>query len=213
MTELTGSGFYLSGLRTHGNGLINPAAMVQGLAACLPENVTLFEDSPSNAVTVDHPLRLQGENGAVSAPGLILATSCFSRTRVSAGTVSSPSPPSRACRNRFPSPCAGTWAGEGEFALLPAHPNGSTVRLDRNGQLLMRNTISYARKKHFDAAHLADVERAHRAAIGTRWPALADIEFEGTWGGMLGFTHNDGTIWGEIGANVHAVIFLPTRRR
>ncbi len=46
ISELTGSVFYLSGLRTHGNGLVNPAAMMRGLTACLPENVTLFEDSP-----------------------------------------------------------------------------------------------------------------------------------------------------------------------
>ncbi len=157
-------------------------------------------------MTVDHPRRLQGENGAVSAPGLILATSVFlenmgiCRDRiVPISTFASLSKP-------IPEPLRRHLGGEGEFALLPAHPNGSTVRLDRNGRLLMRNTIGYARKKNFDAAHLADVERAHRAAIGTRWPALADIEFEGTWGGMLGFTRNDGTIWGEIGANVHAVI-------
>ncbi len=206
MARLTGSAFYRSGLRARGNGLVNPAAMVRGLAACLPENVTLYEESPIVSVAVDRPHRLQGEEGEVFAPGLILATSVFledmgiCRHRIvpiaTFASLSKPVPPA----------LRASLGEDGEFALLPAHPNGSTVRLDRDGRLLMRNTIRYARGKRFDTASLSRISDVHRAAIAARWPALEGLEFEGTWGGMLGFTRNDGTIWGHLGANVHAVI-------
>ena len=95
---------------------------------------------------------------------------------------------------------------EGEFGLLPANANGSTVRLTRDGRILMRNSLHYARSKRFAPALIDEVADTHRRSIARRWPDLGDVSFAGTWGGILGFTRNEGAIFGELRAGLFAVM-------
>ena len=48
---------------------------------------------------------------------------------------------------------------------------------------MMRNTLTYAGDKRLDQATLDRVSVNHRESIRARWPELADVEFESTWGG------------------------------
>ena len=96
--------------------------------------------------------------------------------------------------------------GGAEFGLLPASPNGSTVRLTQDGRILMRNTMAYARAKRYDDRQMDEARTNHREGILRRWPELAGIEFDGTWGGMLGFTRNGGVVFGEMAPGLHAVM-------
>ena len=43
---VTGSRYYRRGVRVDGSALVQPAAMMRGLAAALPANVALYEESP-----------------------------------------------------------------------------------------------------------------------------------------------------------------------
>ncbi len=52
--------------------------------------------------------------------------------------------------------------GGSEFGILPASPNGSTVRLTADGRILMRNTLWYARSKRFEDDLIAEMERRDR---------------------------------------------------
>ena len=98
----------------------------------------------------------------------------------------------------------------GEFGLLPASPNGSTVRLTRDRRILMRNTLSYARNKRFDEELIARIEDRHRRSIAKRWPALENVDFAGTWGGILAFTRNEGTVWGEVSNGLYVLVTTDT---
>lgn len=46
--------------------------------------------------------------------------------------------------------------------------------------------------------------------MASAWPrpgnGIADVEFVGTWGGILGFTRNEGTVFGAISAGLWAVM-------
>ena len=44
--QLLGTEYYSSAVYTSGTYLLNPAALVRGLAGSLPNNVTVFENSP-----------------------------------------------------------------------------------------------------------------------------------------------------------------------
>ena len=89
---------------------------------------------------------------------------------------------------------------------MPAHPNGSTVRLTRDRRILMRNTLWYAREKRFPPALMERVADTHRRSIAARWPALGDIAFAGTWGGILAFTRNEGAIFGRVREGLWALM-------
>ena len=100
--------------------------------------------------------------------------------------------------------------GGGEFGVQPASPNGSTVRLTADGRILMRNTLWYARSKRFEDDLIAEMERRHRQSIAERWPALGEVDFKGTWGGIMAFTRNEGTVWGAVADDLYILMTTST---
>ena len=75
-----GTGFYQRGLYTPGNALVNPAAMMRGLARNLPHNVELFEESPVVGFEPrDNGYAIETRNGSVIADRLVLAAGVFLR--------------------------------------------------------------------------------------------------------------------------------------
>lgn len=208
--EITGTRFYLRGVRVDGGALVQPAAMMRGLGETLPANVTLYEDTPVTEIRSDQGFTLTCPEGTVRAPKLILATNLFAeemgfkRHRVvpiaSFGSLTRPLSDDEKAHV----------GSAGEFGLLPASPNGSTVRLTQDGRILMRNTLWYARSKRFEDDLIARMERQHRKSIRDRWPTLGDVEFTGTWGGIMAFTRNEGTVWGEIGDNLYILMTTDT---
>lgn len=208
--EITGTKFYGRGVRLRGAALVQPAAMMRGLGATLPSNVTLYEDSPVTELRTGETHRLICPDGEVVARNLVLANHVFAeefgflRHRlVPIATFASLTRPLTDDEKRHV-------GSEGQFGLLPASPNGSTVRLTIDGRILMRNTLWYARQKQFSAARIADAEAHHRNSVGERWPALADVPFIATWGGVMGFTRNEGMAVGEIGDRLYAVLTTDT---
>jgi glycine/D-amino acid oxidase-like deaminating enzyme len=211
LERITGTRFYEAGVRLQGAALVQPAAMMRGLGATLPASVTLYEESPVTEVRREaEGFRLRCPEGEVVSRRLILANHVFAEDMgfvrgrvVPIATFASLTRPLDAAERAHV-------GAEGEFGLLPASPGGSTVRLTRDGRILMRNTHRYAREKRFDAAVIGEIEHRHRASIARRWPALADVEIVATWGGVTAATRNEGMVWGEIADGLYAVLTTDT---
>ena len=208
---ITGTRFYTRAVRVESGGaLVQPAAMMRGLGETLPTNVTLYEDSPVTEIRSDGGFTLVGADGTVRAPKLIVAANLFAeemglkRHRVvpiaSFGTLTRPLDDEEMKHV----------GSAGEFGLLPASPNGSTVRLTRDRRILMRNTLWYARSKRFEDDLIARMEDRHRQSIAERWPALENVDFAGTWGGIMAFTRNEGTVWGEVSDGLYVLVTTDT---
>ncbi len=208
---ITGTRFYTRGVRVESGGaLVQPAAMMRGLVETLPTNVTLYEDSPVTEIRSDGGFTLVGSDGTVRAPKLIVAANLFAeemglkRHRVvpiaSFGTLTRPLDDEEMKHV----------GSAGEFGLLPASPNGSTVRLTRDRRILMRNTLWYARSKRFEDDLIARMEDRHRQSIAERWPTLENVDFAGTWGGIMAFTRNEGTVWGEVSDGLYVLVTTDT---
>lgn len=203
---ITGTRFYSRGVRLAGAALVQPAAMMRGLGATLPANVTLYEDSPVGELHSGAGFRLVSPAGEIVAEKLILANHVFAEEMgfrrhrvVPIATFASLTRP-------LTEEEKAQVGSEGQFGLLPASPNGSTVRFTLDGRILMRNTLWYARAKRYDDALIAKIAGRHRDSIRNRWPVLGDVPFVATWGGIMGFTRNEGGVWGEIGKNLYAVL-------
>ena len=208
---ITGTRFYTRGVRVESGGaLVQPAAMMRGLGETLPTNVTLYEDSPVTEIRSDGGFTLVGADGTVRSPKLIVAANLFAeemglkRHRVvpiaSFGTLTRPLDDEEMKHV----------GSAGEFGLLPASPNGSTVRLTRDRRILMRNTLWYARSKRFEDDLIARMEDRHRQSIAERWPALENVDFAGTWGGIMAFTRNEGTVWGGVSDGLYVLVTTDT---
>jgi glycine/D-amino acid oxidase-like deaminating enzyme len=202
---VTGSSFYSSALWAGGSALVQPAALVRGLARTLPANVTLYEESPVRQIEKADRFRLVTEAGEVEAEQLILAAGCyadalgaFRHRLLGVATYASMTRPLTAAERVV-------FEGTEEFGLLPASPNGSTVRLTRDGRIVMRNSFDYAGGRRLAPADLAKARANHGEAIRRRWPSLGAIELEHTWGGIIAYTRNQGALFGRLEDGLWAV--------
>ncbi len=206
MERVTGTRFYSCGIRTGDGALVQPAALMRGLGATLPANVTLYEESPVAEIHRDDGYRLICPKGEIRARQIVLANHVFAEELGIARNRVVPIALFASLTRPLNDGELTLVGGGAEFGLLPASPNGSTVRLTQDGRILMRNTMAYARAKRYDDRQMDEARTNHREGILRRWPELAGIEFDGTWGGMLGFTRNGGVVFGEMAPGLHAVM-------
>jgi glycine/D-amino acid oxidase-like deaminating enzyme len=205
LRAVTGTEFYSSGVRVAGASLVQPAAMMRGLGQTLPENVSVYENSPVEAIHADGGFRLICPDGEVHCRRLLLTNHVFAeelgfvRNRVVPVALA-------ASLTRQLSDDERQLFDADQFGLLPASPNGSTVRLTVDGRILMRNTLGYPINKQLDAELLSRGANNHIESIVKRWPSLEGLELESTWGGILGFTRNEGTVFGEIAAGLYVAL-------
>src|SRR5690606_18594008 len=70
LPEHIGTHFYRKGLFTPGTALIQPSALVKGLADSLPANVSLYEHTPITDVEYGDKVVLRHANGSITADNL-----------------------------------------------------------------------------------------------------------------------------------------------
>jgi len=206
LAAATGTEFYRLALRLPGSVLVQPAALARGLAAALPPSAALYEESPVRAIRrlPEGGFRLETAGGALTAERLFIATNGYSPALgVLADRVlplltfgSLTRPLSGEEQRRL--------GGEGEWGLLAEDAMGSTVRRTRDQRLLIRNTVRYDPAFAVPTRCLARVRDNHRRAFLARFPALAEVAFEHTWGGVMGTSPNRGHSFGEIERSLFA---------
>ncbi|MFU8816672.1 MAG: NAD(P)/FAD-dependent oxidoreductase [Pseudomonadales bacterium] len=194
-----GTRYYRYGLYSPDCSLVQPAALIRGLADALPVNVRLYEETPAVAVEREADVwRVDTPGGMLRAPRVLLANNGFAR-ELGAGL-----------RSRLV--VMYTYAGltapleptlldalgsEASWGLLPAHRLGSTLRRTAEGRLMVRSFYGYERE-----AHNAPVAAQLEACLLARFPQLARSRawrpLEHVWGGATGFTYNGAPVWGEI---------------
>jgi glycine/D-amino acid oxidase-like deaminating enzyme len=205
MQAATGSSFYSAGVHMPGSTLVQPAALMRGLAQHLPANVALYESTPVTSIArTSGQWRTKTPVGAVAAPKIILAAGAhtpefgFFKHRIAPLMLYA------SLTRKLTQAQREVFAGVQEFGLLPTSANGSTVRMTRDGRILMRNTTRYAGRGLDDG--IDTVRSTHQAAITMRWPHLAGIELEHTWGGVMAVTRNGGALFGDVGDDAYAIM-------
>ncbi len=190
----TGSDYYRLGIHVNDTYLLQPAALVRGLADALPENVTLYENTPILGLArTGAGWDLATRTGRVHTKAVALANNSFIRhfgylklrmaTIFTYAAVTKPVPEA----DLHQLGTAPAWG------LLPAHRLGTTLRRIGRDRLMVRSLY----------AHEAEVDQAE--AIGKlhdrfarRWPGLTQIGFDHVWGGTTAFTMNGAPWWGQL---------------
>lgn len=200
-----GSDYYRSGLVRPETVVADPAALVRGLATSMPANVVVFENSIVTDIEYGPPHRLRTGRGSVAGPSLILAANGFgegfghftNRLLPVIAWASSTRP--------LNDDEAGRLGGDDEYAIVPAHPAGTTVRRLAGRRILIANHHGYSRRSEVKKGRAA-AAKSHRAAFVARYPMLREVEFEDTWGGALSLSHNGAGVCGEVGPGVWATM-------
>jgi glycine/D-amino acid oxidase-like deaminating enzyme len=197
-----GSGLYQAGIAIGDGALVQPAALVRGLADSLPGNVQLHERSPVLEIIDGEPLTLRLAAAQVICDRLVVATNYEA--------------PSLGLLQRYVigSTLAGSFtrvlteserASLGslqEWGAISLHSGGATVRLTNDGRMQIRNTAEYHGGRLLDDVELAARQATHRAGFEKRFPQLAQVPFEFAWSGVEGITRNGTNFFGQQRDNV-----------
>jgi glycine/D-amino acid oxidase-like deaminating enzyme len=192
LADVTATDYYATAVYTPGTTLIQPAALIRGLAAALPDSVRLFEHSPVQRIEDrGDGLILKTDHGEVLADRVLLClnghapafTPGWSRL-FPLMTFASLTVP---LRDRYPSMRLMKLP---PWGLISEDKMGSTVRWTEDGRLLIRNSIAYSPDRDVQEGVRSAILRRHRRALARRYPDIADAPFEFSWGGTVGVTLN-----------------------
>ena len=197
MEQRIGTRYYRLGLFTEGGYLLDPAALIRGLADSLPANVTLHERTPVRALRRDGPHhRLETDGATLSAPTVVMATNAAIKqfghlndrivTIHTYAAISAPVPP-------------GTFGTQPSWGLLSCHRLGTTVRRVGPDRLMVRSLYAY---EH--GLPEARVRDELRGRFHRRYPALAHIDLEHVWGGTTALTLNGAPWCGQLAPGLYA---------
>lgn len=198
-----GSPHFTAAVYTPGCVLMNPAALVRGLADTLPENVTIHENSPVTEAIFRNDVHLKTRSGSVRAPKMIMAANGFTEQfgfhrRKFLHLVAHASltrPLNEAERKDY---------GVSEsWGLTPANAfAGITMRYTDDHRILIRQGLSYCPSQRVPQAEQAAVRRRHKRLFDERFPMLAQVEMEHTWSGFVCLSRNGAPAFGQIAPNI-----------
>lgn len=206
--DVMGTDYYAASVFTPGAVLVDPLALVRGLARNLPENVTLVDDIPVtkfsqgnglNKVTLKSRISDRVE---IAAKKIILAVdpyvSEFGALKNRVLPVLTFASITRPMTEREKA----DFRGQFDWGLTPADAAGTTLRMTRDGRVLIRNHYAYSPDYMASDESLAMVRKSQRQGVDARFPQLAHIPFSSTWGGICGLSRNHISFFGSVADNV-----------
>jgi len=201
-----GTSFYRKALFTPGTMLVQPAALVKGLANHLPQNVQLYENTAINAVDYGDKVMLMHAKGRITADTLLLTNNAFGmrfgflqRSMLPMFLYASLTRPLTAAEQK-------QLGGKEFWGVIPADPFGSTVRRTPCQRILMRNSFSFRPNHLPDAQCLEQFKENHKRSFQRRFPMLPEVDFKYTWSGSLALSHNHKGYFGQLGSNIWASV-------
>ncbi|RQR33312.1 FAD-binding oxidoreductase [Burkholderia sp. Bp9142] len=201
-----GTRYYGDAIYTPGTYLLNPAALVRGLADSLPANVKLFEQSPVTEVEFNgQSPYVKTARGRVRFGKLILAVNAFSQSFgvykerqipvLLFASLSKPMSDEQVAR----------MGADSSWGITPAHGvAGSTVRLTRDKRLMIRQGFEYSPTLRTTDSRRESARNAHGQLLSRRFPHLGALEIEHFWMGWLAVSQNHAPAFGQVADNVYA---------
>ena len=199
MHEHTGTSYYRYGLYIEDNYLLQPAALIRGLADSLPAPVTLYENAPVLRINKAGRWHLELDGAQFEADNLFLATNAFIKRfgylqdrlvtiyTYAALTESIPEIDRR-------------YMGKAEaWGITPSHRLGTTCRRGGEDRLMVRSLYSY--EQELDPEK---VRASLRSCFYRRWPQLSHINLQYVWGGTTALTMNGSPYWGKLEEGLYA---------
>lgn len=194
-----GTAYYSCAIATAEGYLLQPAALIRGLADTLPGGVMLHENSPVLSLQRRGALWvLSTPDAQIEAEIVILATNAAIKTfgfwRDGLVTIYT-----YAAITEAVSADHAVHFGEPDWGLLPAHRLGTTVRRVGADRLMVRSLYAYEKP-----LEPGDVRAALTSCFHRRYPMLSNVRLEHVWGGTTALTMNGSPRWGRIGDTLFA---------
>lgn len=207
LAEKLGSHHFTAAVHTPGGALMNPAALTRGLAGSLPDNVSVFENSPVVEAVFENGIHLATPGGSVRAPRMILAANGFSEQfgffprrflhLVAHASLTRPLAPDE----------RSSYGVEAAWGMTPANAfAGITMRYTNDHRILIRQGLAYCPEQRVSTSEQAKVRRRHKALFDQRFPMLPDVGMQHTWSGFVCLSRNGAPGFGRLAPNVWSAV-------
>ena len=207
LRAMTGSDHYTKALHHPGTILIQPAKYLKNMVRKLPPNVTVHENTTVTTARFgarEHVFEtpsgvIRCKKVIICASGYLTRFGFYRNTAIPVYTFASMT--RELTHNEL-----AQIGDKATYGLIPANSFGTTVRRAQN-RLFLRNVYSYA--SGFKTTR-EDVERAREQqmiSFHRRWPELASMGFDISWGGLLTLAQNGGMVFGQMAQNVYGAAF------
>lgn len=205
--EKIGSDHFTAAVFTPGGALMNPAALTRGLADSLPENVTLYENSPVIEAHFQNGVQFTTANGSLRGPKMILCANGYSEQfgfhanrflhLFAHGSLSRPLTEAEQAAYGVDAP----------WGLTPANAfAGITMRYTNDRRILIRQGLGYCPSQTVSRADQAKVAQQHKRLMDARFPMLSGVEIENTWTGMVCLSQNAAPAFGKLAPNIWSAV-------
>ena len=205
LREKLGTGHFTRAVYTPGGALMNPVALVRGLADSLPGNVDLHEHTPALSVEYANGTRIVTPEGTIRAPRCILAVNgfapgfgAFERRVLPMLAHASLSRPLSGAEQA-------AYGVAEDWGMTPANSFvGATMRYTSDRRLLIREKLGYRPGMRVTEAERRRVAERHKRLFDARFPMLRGVELAHTWSGFVALTRNSAPGFGRVRGGVHA---------
>ena len=203
LNKRLGTSYYQRAIYTKGNVLVNPAALIRGIAKALPPSVSLYENSAVTEINYGSKHTIKTSNGVIKAKFVIQAGNIFNsefgylkhRLAPVYTYASLTKPLSEKEVKQYFSDVV-------PWGITSAHPAGTTVRYTSDKRIFIRNILRFAPSLTTNEMDLKLAFNQHRKSFENRFPQLSHIEFDYTWGGMIAVTLNQNSVFKQPADNI-----------
>lgn len=202
-----GSRYYSRGVHTPGTVLMQPAALVRGLAASLPENVSVYEDTPVTTLHRGATIRAETPHGTLSAPQAIVCVNGFApELGLLKGRIFAVQAFCSMTRPLTEEEHASLGSPE-NWGLVPAMAfGGPTMRYTMDRRLTMRSLWRVRQSMRTRPGDYTAARVLQAQQLRDRFPGLPGGIIEHTWAGNLALSRNFAPGFTQPAANLWTAV-------
>ncbi|MGN0932852.1 NAD(P)/FAD-dependent oxidoreductase [Falsigemmobacter intermedius] len=202
-----GTPHFASAVHTPGTVLLNPSALCRGLADSLPDNVTLYEQSPVLEADFGPVVTLKTAQGRLRAGKAIVAVNGFAmrfglwkgRLLNFAAHASITRPLTEEEQARI--------GNIAPWGTTPANAfAGITMRYTNDRRILIRQNIHFQPSMHVSEQLQAKVRAQHQRSFDAYFPKLRGVSMAQTWTGFICLSRNGAPGFGQVAPNVWSAV-------
>lgn len=207
LQQTLGTHHFKAAVYTPGCRLLNPAALVRGLADTLPENAALYEHTPVTGIDCTNGIHLKTQKGSVRAERLIMGVNAFARYFGFYTRHILPFAANASLTRRLTQAEQRSLGCKTQWGVTPANAFASiTMRYTHDRRILIRQNIYFNRRMREAQDYQERIAIQHKRLFDERFPMLPEVNLEYTWTGYLALSQNGAPGFGRIAKNVYSCV-------
>lgn len=192
-----GTKYYRQAVYTPGNILMNPSALVQSVALSIADKVDIYEEMPVRHIQKNGVWEIHLAQGILKAQRIVSAVNAFTEEFDMCSNRLAPVFTYASLTRPLSGKELEAFSDVEPWGLTSAHPAGTTVRFTPDKRIFIRNSFDFYKSLVSDHASIDRAREQHLKSFKARFPKLASVPFEFSWGGMLTMTMNHQSIFFE----------------